>query len=228
MENFLREWEPPMEISSDTVIWEWLKQEVKSFTRRFMKTQKNEEIRHLQDLEKELLLLVGRRDGGQPDLNFPIDSLVRQIKEIEERRARRTIFQSRANWSLYGEKPTKYFLNLQNRRRRETLISTVIGNDGQQITDHREILKEGRKFYENLYESREDEQTPLLEIEEEIDSFNLPQLSPEGRLALDSPLCSEELREAAGKLNHNKCPGTDGLPPRILSEVLGFVGPVPP
>lgn len=198
MQAFLEEWEPPTEITSDTTTWEWLKQEIKTFTKRFMKTQRNEETNLLRELEKKLLLLVEKRDEGQPDLDFPIDSLVRQIKEIEESRARRVIFKSPTKY----EKPTKYFLNLQKRKRKESVLSPLITQEGQTITDHGEILREGRKFYENLFESKENDQTALSDIEEEIQDLNLPQLSPEGRLALDAPLTLDELRAAVWKMGN--------------------------
>lgn len=92
----------------------------------------------------------------------------------------------------------------------------LLTSDGRQLSDHKEILQEGRKFYEDLYRSREQEETPLGEIEEEIGHLNLPQLSQEGRLALDAPFTQEELQFALSKLNHDKSPGTDGIPPNLF------------
>lgn len=106
MNEFLGDWEPPAEITSHTTIWEWLKHEMKSFTRSFLRTHKGEEKALLEQLKVDLSSLTSRRDMGETDLTVQIDSIVRQIREIEESRARRTIFRSRTNWSLYGEKPT--------------------------------------------------------------------------------------------------------------------------
>lgn len=91
----------------------------------------------------------------------------------------------------------------------------MIARNGQHLTDHCEILREGREFYDDLYKSQDPEQTPLDTLEREFENLDLPKLSQEGRLALDAPICMEELRAAAGVLNHNKCLGTDGLSPEF-------------
>lgn len=158
MTEFLESWEPPPETTSPTTLWEWLKHEIRSFVRHFTKTQKGAEKELIATLERDLSDLTGRRDAGVPDLTMQIDSVVRQIKEIEESRARGRIFRSRANWSLYGEKPTKYFLGLQKRRAKENTLSNLISSDGRQLTEHKEIMQEGRRFYEDLYQTREDEE----------------------------------------------------------------------
>lgn len=86
-------------------------------------------------------------------------------------------------------------------------------------------MQEGRKFYEDLYRGREEDETPLQDLDEEIDQLNLPQLSQEGRLALDAPLTQEELRSALGELNHGKSPGTDGIPPEFYLKFWPSLAP---
>lgn len=86
-------------------------------------------------------------------------------------------------------------------------------------------MKEGCRFYEDLYRRKEQEQTPLQELEEELDNLNLTQPTQEGRLALDAPLTLEDLRFAAGQLNHNKSPGTDGLPPEFYVRFWDYLAP---
>lgn len=68
MIKFLQDWEPPPELSSPNSIWEWLKQEIKTWTRHYMKTHRNEQIRMLEELEKELVTLTKRRDKENPIL----------------------------------------------------------------------------------------------------------------------------------------------------------------
>lgn len=97
-------------------------------------------------------------------------------------------------------------------------MSSIISRDGRTITDHKDILQECRRFYEDLYESKEQEETPLYTLDSIVEDLDLPKLTQEGKEALDSPLTAEELRFAAGKLNHNKCPGTDRLPQNFTSD----------
>lgn len=206
MNEFIQNWNPPQELDSPTSRWEWLKHEVNNFVRQFQKENKNEELQILKNLERDLRESTTRRDKGEPGLDFPIESITRQIRELEENRARRRIFKSKANWSLYGEKPSKFFLNIQKRRIKENTISSLISSEGTLLTDHREILQEGRAFYETLYKSREQDETPFEEIEPNIALLPLPQLSTEGKQALEAPLTIEELKNAADKLNKDKSP----------------------
>lgn len=127
---------------------------------------------------KTLSNLIKRRDGGESDLNFPIESIVSEVREIEERTARNTIFRSRANWSLYGDKPSKYFLGLEKRRAKESTIATLVTPEGTEIKDHKAILQKGRRFYQELYGNREQTQTPLQDLDGDISTRNLTKLTP--------------------------------------------------
>lgn len=70
MRDFLVNWDPPQDISSPTVTWEWLKYEIRSFVRKFTRSRRNEEAQYLADLKKELSEFIKRRDDGEPDLAF--------------------------------------------------------------------------------------------------------------------------------------------------------------
>ena len=53
-----------------------------------------------------------------------------------------------------GGKNTKYFLNLEKRNYNTKNIKTLISNDGKEITELRETIKEEKGFYKNLYSSK--------------------------------------------------------------------------
>lgn len=225
MFDFLTDWVPPADLTSPTSIWEWLKHEIKSFVRSFSKARKQEEIHHVRELEKDLAVLIKRGDNGEEDLSFPIDSMVKDLREIEERKSRTSIFRSRANWTLYGDKPSKYFLGLEKRRAKESTIASLLTPEGVELNNHKDILREGRRFYQELYASKEQDQTPLQDLEEQVESLNLSVLSQAGKLTLDAPLNEEELRHAAGELNHDRSPGTDGLPPEYYIKFWELLTP---
>ena len=58
---------------------------------------------------------------------------------------------ARAKWIEDGEKPTKYFCNMESRNYYSKLISKIVLNDGRIVTDQKEILTETKCFYQNLY-----------------------------------------------------------------------------
>lgn len=58
-----------------------------------------------------------------------------------------------ANWADEEEKPTKYFLNLENWHYANKIIARLIKQEDnlKDITNQREIRNEIESFYKNLY-----------------------------------------------------------------------------
>ena len=64
------------------------------------------------------------------------------------------ILRSKANWYEYGEKSSKYFLNLEKRNKAKSHVRTLVSSSGIEINDPSEILARVRDFYSNLYKRR--------------------------------------------------------------------------
>lgn len=217
MTDFLREWAPPPELSDPNVVWEWLKYQIKGFVCTFTRNIYSLEKQHLTDLNRELEHLYARADESCEDLSMEIDSIKRELREIEEEKARKIIFRAKCNWALYAERPTKYFLNLEKRRSRECTMNSVFDEEGREVTDIADILRVGRTFYENLYKSQEDTLTPMADIQREWSELNLPRIPSDRKELLDAPFSQEELKTALSHLNKNKSPGSDGITPEFMT-----------
>ena len=61
---------------------------------------------------------------------------------------------SRADWLEHGGKPSRYFLNLENRNRIIRNISEIKIDETTSITDQMKILTRVKEFYEDLYKNR--------------------------------------------------------------------------
>ena len=59
----------------------------------------------------------------------------------------------KATFYELGEKNTKYFFNLEKSRGKNKTMTSIKNSLGNLIQDPREILKEQRNFYSNLYKS---------------------------------------------------------------------------
>jgi len=57
---------------------------------------------------------------------------------------------SEARWHEFGERSSKYFLNLKRRNYENKCSTSLISS----ITDPKEILKEQKRFYQILYSSQ--------------------------------------------------------------------------
>ena len=69
---------------------------------------------------------------------------------ICENKAKGAIIRSKTKWIEQGEKPTKYFFNLEKRNYHRKTIKSLKRPDGELITNELEILKEIELYYGNL------------------------------------------------------------------------------
>ena len=97
-----------------------------------------------------------------------------ELEEIRQHKLEGALVRSRWQSSSLGEKPTKFFLNLENK----FFISKHIRelkNGAESINKPNKILEEMRNFYASLFKKRSNtliEQTPLRNIEKNIKKVN--------------------------------------------------------
>lgn len=66
-----------------------------------------------------------------------------------------SLVRSRAKWTCEGEKPTSYFLNLENRNYVNKIVPKLIQEDcSEEINGQKEILLEMENYYRNLYQNK--------------------------------------------------------------------------
>ena len=78
----------------------------------------------------------------------------RELNKLREKRLEGTMVRARARWIEQGEKPSKYFCNLENRNFVSKRIATLIKDNNVEVTDFNGINKEVSSFYTQLYSSR--------------------------------------------------------------------------
>ena len=66
------------------------------------------------------------------------------------------ITRARMKWIEDGEKPTKYFLNLEKRNYVSKQITCIKNESDKGFKEEKNIEKEVLAFYKNLYEDRDD------------------------------------------------------------------------
>lgn len=100
-----------------------------------------------------------------------------ELEEIRTTRLKGQCIRSKANWIDQGEKPTKYFANLESRNYINKQILVIEKENGSIIRNPQEILSETKKFYENLYTRQDIVETE--NIHEKLKNFNIPKLNKE-------------------------------------------------
>ena len=138
-----------------------------------------------------------------------------ELKTIYEHKRKEAIFRSKVKWLEQGEKPTKYFFNLEKTNYEKKLIREVKLEDGVITSEPKRIEKELENFYSNMYASKSspnnEPQGENKSFESFVEGIEIPQLNVEERDSLEHDFTFEELKEAVSSFSDNKTPGEDGF-----------------
>ena len=130
-----------------------------------------------------------------------------ELEEIRQEKVQGIIVRSRAYWHEYGEKCSKYFLNLENRNYLERKIQRLIKDDGEEINCEKEILKELSRYYSQLYEKKDQ-----ISNQSWQNQIKIEKIKENERKKLEGQITYEELTNAVKCMKNNKSPGSDGFP----------------
>ena len=106
------------------------------------------------DFEKEerLLTEINRIEENVTDSNVAeLEDLKAQLQEIRNKKVEGIAIRSRVRWLQEGEKPTRYFCNLENRNFIDKTMPFIERDDGVIIYNQTEILSEVQTYYKSLY-----------------------------------------------------------------------------
>ena len=161
-----------------------LQTKINDLSKRFVETQNDSILNTLDDTKNELENRVQEFTNG-------------------------ALIRSRVQWFEEGEKPTKYFLNLEKRNHNLKLISRLQLDNGEITTDNDRILNAQEYFYSQLYTSKID-----FKIEDfnEFATFECPKLSEEHKVTVDEQLNEQDILRAMKETKNNRAPGNDGIP----------------
>ena len=157
-------------------------------------------------LENTLLNDIETLEASESQLNTELlEDKKKELEEIRNNKLKGNMVRSRLQWLHEGEKPSKFFCNLENKNFIEKTIKKVQLRNASIVTDQKEVLQQVRDFYGNLLQSKDDQ----------LSDTNLVDLGLEARIQdknddLGSPLTITELGSVLKRMKSNKTPGIDG------------------
>ena len=77
-----------------------------------------------------------------------------ELDEIRKQKLEGLKVRSKAVWVDQGEKPTKYFCNMENRNYISKCMPNLFKIDGSKTECESEIVEETKTYYKNLYAER--------------------------------------------------------------------------
>ena len=171
-----------------------------------------------QERRKEYDRLIGDVDDLEQEVSEnPTDVnverrrvLQERLDEMEEEKGRIAMIRSGARWLEEGEKPTKYFLRMCERRSKEKNIQVLQRPDGDYVTGNTEILDYCKGYFEEIYSSR-----GVTTDRSQVTSFLAPTVCPKlseiDRQSCDGEISKEECELALRGMMNNKAPSVSGF-----------------
>ncbi len=198
-------------IDDSRVKWELLKYEIRRFTQSYCKKiakQRREHIFDLENILKEAELALNLDPSETAKSNW--EDAKRNLDECYDHITQGVITRSRADWVEYGEKNSKYFLNLEKANKVRSTIYNVCDDNGNVMTDGQSVQSEIYNYYSKLYSAKG------VNLEgDDVNIFfndpNVPVLSEEDKTRCDGPFTVNECFKVLNTFKNNKAPGNDGL-----------------
>ena len=122
------------------------------------------------------------------------------MNSLYELKGKEAIFRSKVKWIEQGEKPTKYFFNLEKKNYvTKTLLQIKLDN-GEITSDMKRINKQIDVFFSETYKSKLTE-VPLSEQELGLNDFiqnlEIPRLSNEEQATFEHELTVQEIKNVS-------------------------------
>ena len=125
--------------------------------------KKKQTVNDEKNLERKIEILEHSVVTSNDKLSIlkEIDDKKLQLESLRLKIYNGIITRSRIKWMEFGEKPSRYFLNLEKQNKVNKEIRKLSTENGEVIDGQNEILNEIFNFYSKLYEARETEEVDL-------------------------------------------------------------------
>ena len=166
--------------------WEYLKYKIREVLAEFTRNSASEVNLIISQLSEKL-------DEMQQNLsNVDVNILEKTKIDLDEfvmEKVKGCIFRSKVNYAEMGEKPTKYFLNMEKARYNAKTCYALFNKSNKLVTDTNRILSLQEEFYRELYTSDKS-------VRFSFDKQNETPIPQEIRDAQNTPFTEEEIQRA--------------------------------
>ena len=193
-------------ILDDQLFFETLLLEIRSKTISFSSFKKKQENNTME----ELIARIEKLETEDANIRDELESKKLELERYRHKRMEGVLVRSRARWVGEGEKLTKYFCNLENRNFSSKRMKVLLDNNNREITDNKQISKEVRKYYKNLYSSHEQDINHDICLSHLLHN-DTPKLADEDNHNIQGLITLNEASNALKSMKNNKSPGSDGF-----------------
>ena len=155
------------------------------------------------------------------DILNEYENLKIEMQAIYEEKGRAVIFRSECRRVEKGERPTKYFFNLEKRNYNRKTI-TELQTDDNEIVKEDKILEKIEKFYKDLYSSKIT--VSQTNFDKFIEDIEIPKLDNEEKNELEGLFTLEECKKVLETFEDNESPGEDRFTAEFYKHFFDLVG----
>ena len=182
-----------MDVEDKGMKWDLLKMEMRSSTICYSKTKAKETKGKIKETVIIANALEKKISTDPTDENLiKYNECKRYIEEYNNEKANGAFLRSKVNWVEYGEKNSKFFLNLEKRNHSMKCITKLLDSTtDREIVDAGEVLKYEEEFYKKLYS--EDEINVNEQARQVFNEPSLPQITQEAKASCETEITLKEI-----------------------------------
>ena len=208
---------------NDQLFLETLLMMIRGDTIKYSSIKKKLSCKEEQDLEKEIKDLEDNINTNfSHKIHEQLNTLAQNknsLEEIRKAKIQGVMLRSRVRYEELGEKPTKYFFNLENRQFTNKVMNKIIDENGDEYTKTKDVLNCQKRFYENLYNDINIiDDTHISNVLGEIET----KLSDQEAENLEGEITLTELAQALKNMKNDKSPGLDGFTAEFYLNSFGL------
>ena len=144
------------QIEDKRLFWELLKMEIRAATITYAKSKAKMNHNKENEIKRQLDDNLICNNFQHPDINNILEKYSKLKKDFEliyEQKGKAAMFRSKCRWLENGERPTKYFFNLEKRNHNNKIVTELTTENDIAIKDENLILDKIESFYKDLYTS---------------------------------------------------------------------------
>ena len=173
-------------------------------------------------LTNRLIAYKQRLVQGDNSLGEEIDALESQLKALALQELEGSKIRSRAQWLEEGEKPTRYFFRLERERCEKNYVSSILNEQGIEVTSRDHIEQAHVSFYANLFSPK-----PIDDFcKQSLLDGLFKTLSGDDRELCKGSLSLAELADSVAGLARSKSPDPDGFSAELYCRFWDSLGPL--
>ena len=215
------DWNPHLKL-------EYLKMSIRTICEKFQADRKRKELNEeeLTNLELDIAIKSLEDDGISVERRQELINYVEELRgekaRLIEKKGERLALKLGTKWYNEGEKSTRYFLRLLNRKNPDK-FKQIQNEAGDMLTSQLDIEAEIVNFYKNLYKTYDRTQINLTNDDEFFDE--LEEISGEAQASVVAPITTEDLAKTLSSCK-DSAPGPDGIPYSVWRATWRISGPI--